>query len=75
VSFIDAATKVKPSRSFGKNLKALGSVLMGHGNSDDGSEGAIYNNFIGTYLHNVQLKRFRKFVNGRYDDGHVGVKS
>ena len=35
----------------GKNLKPLGKVLKGHGNNDDGFEGAVYKNTFGTYLH------------------------
>jgi lipid II isoglutaminyl synthase (glutamine-hydrolysing) len=41
----------------GKNLKALGSVLKGFGNSEDGTEGAVFNNFIGTYLHGPILPK------------------
>ncbi len=35
----------------GANVKPLGSVIKGHGNNDDGTEGAIYKNSFGTYLH------------------------
>ena len=42
----------------GKNTKALGKVLKGAGNnSQDESEGAIYKNVIGSYLHGSLLPK------------------
>lgn len=41
----------------GKNSKPFGKVLKGHGNNDDGFEGAIYKNCIGTYLHGPILPK------------------
>lgn len=40
----------------GSNCKPLGKVLLGHGNNKkDKTEGAIYNNVFGTYLHGPLL--------------------
>ena len=40
------------------NYKTLGKVIAGHGNNDeDGEEGMIYKNFIGTYLHGPFLPK------------------
>lgn len=42
----------------GKDVKPLGRVLSGHGNSDDsGYEGIQYRNIIGTYLHGPLLPK------------------
>lgn len=40
------------------NYKTLGKVIAGHGNNDEeGEEGMIYKNFIGTYLHGPFLPK------------------
>ncbi len=42
----------------GPNLQALGTVLHGHGNNGtDKTEGAVYKNVIGTYLHGSLLPK------------------
>lgn len=42
----------------GKDVKPLGKVLKGHGsNSEDGLEGAVYKNSIGTYFHGPILPK------------------
>jgi|SRR5699024_7764115 len=42
----------------GKNEKALGTVINGHGNNgEDGGEGAIYNNVFCSYFHGPILAR------------------
>lgn len=41
----------------GKKIKPLGKVIKGHGNNDNGYEGAIYKNSIGTYLHGPILPK------------------
>lgn len=41
----------------GKNIKPFGKVIKGHGNNEDGTEGAIYKNSIGTYLHGPILPK------------------
>jgi len=42
----------------GKNIKPLGIVLSGFGNNgDDNTEGAVYKNSIGTYLHGPILPK------------------
>ncbi|MEK7501962.1 MAG: cobalamin biosynthesis protein CobQ [Patescibacteria group bacterium] len=42
----------------GKNLKPFGQVIKGYGNNSiDGTEGAIYKNSIGTYLHGPILPK------------------
>lgn len=46
----------------GENLKPFGKVLKGHGNNDDGSEGAIYKNSFGTYLHGPILPKNPEFA-------------
>jgi hypothetical protein len=35
----------------------FGEVLRGHGNAGDGSEGAVYRNAFGTYLHGSLLPK------------------
>ncbi len=46
----------------GANVKPLGSVIKGHGNNDDGTEGAIYKNSFGTYLHGPILPKNPHFA-------------
>lgn len=46
----------------GVNVKPLGKVLKGHGNNDDGTEGAIYKNSFGTYLHGPILPKNPHFA-------------
>ncbi|HYK08041.1 MAG TPA: cobalamin biosynthesis protein CobQ [Candidatus Eisenbacteria bacterium] len=42
----------------GKNVKPLGRVLKGYGsNAEDGTEGAVYKNSIGTYFHGPILPK------------------
>lgn len=41
----------------GENLNPFGKVLKGHGNNDDGTEGAVYKNSFGTYLHGPILPK------------------
>ncbi len=41
----------------GANIKPFGKVLKGHGNNDDGFEGAIYKNSFGTYMHGPILPK------------------
>ena len=41
----------------GKKMKPLGKVIKGFGNSDDGYEGAVYKNSIGTYMHGPILPK------------------
>lgn len=41
----------------GKKMKPLGKVINGFGNSDDGYEGAVYKNSIGTYMHGPILPK------------------
>lgn len=41
----------------GSKVKPLGKVLRGHGNNDDGTEGAIYKNSFGTYMHGPILPK------------------
>lgn len=42
--------------NIGQN-KPLGKVIKGHGNCDDGFEGVIYKNVIGTYMHGPLLPK------------------
>lgn len=46
----------------GSNVKPLGSVIKGHGNNDDGTEGAVYKNSFGTYLHGPVLPKNPHFA-------------
>ncbi len=46
----------------GANVKPLGTVIKGHGNNDDGTEGAIYKNSFGTYLHGPILPKNPHFT-------------
>lgn len=41
----------------GKDISPLGKVIKGHGNNDDGFEGAVYKNSIGTYMHGPILPK------------------
>ncbi len=41
----------------GKGIKPFGKVLKGFGNSEDGFEGAVYKNSIGTYMHGPILPK------------------
>jgi CobQ-like glutamine amidotransferase family enzyme len=41
----------------GPGVKPLGKVLVGHGNSGDGFEGAVFENVFGTYLHGSLLPK------------------
>ncbi|HOL17381.1 MAG TPA: glutamine amidotransferase [Bacillota bacterium] len=42
----------------GSSVKPLGEVIYGHGNNgEDKTEGAVYNNVIGTYLHGALLPK------------------
>ncbi|MCL5439056.1 MAG: hypothetical protein M1268_03635 [Patescibacteria group bacterium] len=46
------------STYLGKNLKPLGKVMTGYGNNgEDNTEGVIFNNIIGTYLHGPILPK------------------
>ena len=46
----------------GRTIKPLGKVIKGHGNNDDGTEGAIYKNSFGTYLHGPILPKNPHFA-------------
>lgn len=46
----------------GKNLEPFGEVIKGHGNNDDGFEGARYKNSFGTYLHGPILPKNPNFA-------------
>lgn len=46
----------------GANVKPLGAVIKGHGNNDDGTEGAIYKNSFGTYMHGPILPKNPHFA-------------
>ena len=46
----------------GKNLKPFGKVLKGHGNNDDGTEGAKYKNSFGIYVHGPILPKNPHFA-------------
>lgn len=47
----------------GKNIKPFGSVIKGFGNNgEDGTEGAIYKNSFGTYLHGPILPKNPQFA-------------
>ena len=47
----------------GENVKPLGKVLRGHGNnSEDETEGAVYKNAFGTYLHGALLPKNPHFA-------------
>lgn len=47
----------------GEGVKSLGKVLYGHGNnSEDGTEGAVYKNAFGTYLHGALLPKNPHFA-------------
>lgn len=46
----------------GNKIKPLGKVLKGHGNSDNGFEGAVYKNSFGTYLHGPILPKNPQFA-------------
>lgn len=46
----------------GDKIKPFGKVLKGHGNNDDGFEGAIYRNSFGTYLHGPILPKNPEFT-------------
>lgn len=46
----------------GTNIKAFGTVLKGHGNNDDGTEGARYKNSFGTYMHGPILPKNPHFA-------------
>lgn len=41
----------------GKNVKPFGKVIKGFGNNEDGFEGAVYKNSIGTYMHGPILPK------------------
>jgi CobQ-like glutamine amidotransferase family enzyme len=45
----------------GTGAKPLGRVVTGHGNCDDGWEGAVYRNTFGTYLHGALLPKNPRF--------------
>lgn len=45
-----------------KNIKPFGKVIKGHGNNDDGFEGARYKNIFGTYLHGPILPKNPEFT-------------
>ena len=50
-------------RTFIGNCKSLGAVISGFGNNgDDGKEGIIYKNLIGTYLHGPVLPKNPKLA-------------
>ncbi|MBI2912536.1 MAG: glutamine amidotransferase [Chloroflexi bacterium] len=64
----------------GPGARPLGRVLAGHGNNDrDGTEGAVWNNCHGTYLHGSLLPKNPHFADHlirlalarRYGDGHL----
>jgi len=47
----------------GRGVRPLGKVLHGHGNnSEDGTEGAVYKNAFGTYLHGALLPKNPHFA-------------
>ena len=47
----------------GEMVKPLGTVVRGHGNnSEDGTEGAVYKNAFGTYLHGALLPKNPHFA-------------
>ncbi len=46
----------------GANIESLGKVLKGHGNNDDGTEGAKYKNSFGTYMHGPILPKNPHFA-------------
>ncbi|MBI2421056.1 MAG: hypothetical protein HYV38_03160 [Candidatus Levybacteria bacterium] len=46
----------------GTNIEPFGRVLKGHGNNDDGTEGAIYKNSFGTYMHGPILPKNSHFA-------------
>jgi len=47
----------------GEGVKPLGKVLCGHGNnSEDKTEGAVYKNAFGTYLHGALLPKNPHFA-------------
>jgi len=47
----------------GPGVRALGSVIHGHGNNaEDGTEGAVYRNAYGTYLHGPLLPKNPHFA-------------
>lgn len=46
----------------GKNIDPFGKVIKGHGNNNDGTEGAKYKNSFGTYLHGPILPKNPKFA-------------
>jgi CobQ-like glutamine amidotransferase family enzyme len=47
----------------GKGTRALGRIVAGFGNNgDDGTEGAVYRNVFGTYLHGSLLPKNPKFA-------------
>lgn len=46
----------------GENVRPFGKVLKGHGNNDDGSEGARFKNSFGTYLHGPILPKNPEFA-------------
>ena len=72
----------------GENTKPLGYVTLGEGNNlHDKSEGALYKNIIGTYLHGsllpknpritdfliqqAAINRYGKFIPAEIDDGLI----
>lgn len=46
----------------GDKIKPFGKILSGHGNNDDGFEGAVYKNSFGTYLHGPILPKNPQFA-------------
>ncbi len=46
----------------GTNTKPFGKVIKGHGNNDDGYEGAVYKNSYGTYMHGPILPKNPEFT-------------
>lgn len=46
----------------GSNVKPFGNVVKGHGNNNDGTEGAVYKNSFGTYLHGPVLPKNPEFA-------------
>jgi len=46
----------------GENVEPFGKVLKGHGNNDDGLEGARFKNSFGTYLHGPILPKNPEFA-------------
>lgn len=46
----------------GENVKPFGNVIKGHGNNDDGTEGARFKNSFGTYLHGPILPKNPEFA-------------